>query len=167
MANLVNWFVNNFVWFQAVSVALSVVFLVLIIKIIIKIDYYGDKREYQWEIAKIDKIYQIKSNKIWNSAYSALKQSKPDLWKKIIIEVNDFFDDYLKVIGYLGDSEWERLVQVENNKISNIEKIKKICEEKVFSLYSNPEASLGYEEAKEILREFRQSYRQLGLMDNN
>jgi hypothetical protein len=164
MANIVNWFVSNFVWIQIGSILISILLLVAIIRLIIKIDYFSDRREYGREIWKINELRSIKLKELWKKTLKLISQPNPDKWKLALVVVDDFFDDTLKAVGYLGSSEEDRLSKVEKEKISNVEEIKKIHLE-IVKLKAEENSILEHEKAKEYLRAYRQAFRQLGYME--
>jgi hypothetical protein len=164
MNSLVNWFVNNFFWIQLASIIISLVLIIAIVRLIIKIDYYSDKREYGLEIWQIKKLRHKKLKKLWKKVLALVVEPDPVKWKEVLIEVDNFFDDTLKEIGYLGESAKERLLKVEKEKISNIEEIIKIHEE-VEKIKASDSLFLEHEKVKEYLRAYRQAFRQLGYLD--
>ncbi len=164
MANIVDWFVINFVWIQIASILISTLLIVAIVRLIIKIDYFSDRREYGREIWKIKELRNIKLKELWKTTLKMISQPNPEKWKAALIAVDDFFDDTLKAVGYLGSSEVERLSKVEKEKISNIDDLKKIHLE-ILQLRAEENSVLDHEKAKEYLRAYRQAFRQLGYME--
>ena len=69
MANIVNWFLGNFIWFQIASILLSIVLVVAIIRLMMKIDYYSGKREYGWEIWKLEGLEKKKTGSIMGEEF--------------------------------------------------------------------------------------------------
>lgn len=164
MNSLVNWFVNNFFWIQLASIIISLVLIIAIVRLIIKIDYYSDKREYGLEIWQIKKLRHKKLKKLWKKVLASVVEPDPVKWKEVLIEVDNFFDDTLKEVGYLGESAKERLLKVEKEKISNIQEIIKIHEE-IEKIKASDSLFLEHEKFKEYLRAYRQAFRQLGYLD--
>ena len=164
MANIVDWFVINFVWIQIASILISTLLIVAIVRLIIKIDYFSDRREYGREIWKIKELRNIKLKELWKTTLKMISQPNPEKWKAALIAVDYFFDDTLKAVGYLGSSEVERLSKVEKEKISNIDDLKKIHLE-ILQLRAEENSVLDHEKAKEYLRAYRQAFRQLGYME--
>ena len=164
MASIVDWFAINFVWIQITSILISALLIVAIVRLIIKIDYYADKREYSREIWKIKELRHIKLKELWKATLKLISQPDPDKWKSAVIAVDNFFDDTLKAVGYLGSSEDERLSKIDKEKISNVDEIKKIHLE-ISQLKSEENSILDHEKAKEYLRAYRQAFRQLGYME--
>ena len=91
-----------------------------------------------------------------------ISRPNPAEWKKAVFEVNDFFDDTLKGLGYLGSSGEERLAKVEEDKISNTEELTKIHAE-IKALKADENSVIEHENAKEYLRAYRKAFRELGL----
>ena len=164
MAGIVDWFINNFIWIQITSILISALLLVAIIRLIIKIDYFSDRREYGREIWNMEKLRNAKLKELWKVVLNLISQPDPTKWKDAMFTVDEFFDDTLKAVGYLGSSEEERLSKVEEDKISNVGDLKKIHLE-IMQLKSDENSILDHEKAKEYLRAYRQAFRQLGYME--
>jgi hypothetical protein len=164
MASIVNWFVENFFWIQVISTLISIALVVAVIRLAIKIDYYADRREYGWEIWKLKGLRRRKLEQLWKRALKKIARPEPGRWKEVVFEVNDFFDDTLKGIGYIGSSAEERISKVGKENVSNIDELTKIQEE-IKSLKSDGSSILGHEKAKEYLRTYRKAFRELGLLE--
>lgn len=164
MANIVHWFEINFIWIQTLSILISVALLIGIIRLIIKIDYFSDKREYGREVWNVAQLRQTKLKELWKRTLKLISLPDPAKWKAALIAVDDFFDDTLKSAGYIGSSEEERLSKVDKEKVSNINELKKICLE-IAQLKVDENSILDHEKAKEYLRAYRQAFRQLGYME--
>lgn len=164
MANITAWFINNFVWFQIGSMVISLVLLVAIVRLIIKIDYFSERREYGKEIRHLSDLRKIKLAKLWKVVLKKVANHNPELWKSAVFEVDDFFDDTLKAQGYIGGSEEERMDKVSEDIISNIQDIITIHAE-ITSLRADEKSVFDHEKVKEYLREFRKAFRELGLLD--
>jgi hypothetical protein len=163
MANAVYWFTNNFIWIQVASMVLSAVFLFAIIRLIIKIDYFSERREYGREIRHLSNLRQIKLSQLWRVVLKEVSRPNPGQWKKAIFEVDDFFDDTLKAQGFIGGSEEERMGKVSTEMISNIGKIMEIHSE-ISILRADENSVADHEKIKEYLREYRKAFRELGLL---
>ena len=164
MNNAVTWFVVNFVWFQIGSMILSALLIVAIIRLIIKIDYFSERREYGREIRHLADLRQRKLAQLWKFVLKRAAQPNPELWKKAIYEVDDFFDDTLKAQGYIGGSEEERMAKVNQEIVSNIKDIIRVHAE-ISRLRSDELSKPDHEKIKEYLREYRKAFRELGLLE--
>lgn len=163
MTNLFNWFSANFIWFQIASILISTILIVAIVRLMMKIDYYSGKREYGWEVWKLEGLRRKKLSQLWARVLKMTSRPNPTGWKVAVFEVNDFFDDTLKGLGYLGSSGEERLGKVEKDKISNTDELLKMHME-INSLRADENSVMDHEKAKEYLRAYRKAFRELGLL---
>jgi hypothetical protein len=129
----------------------------------VKINYYSGKRGYGWEIWKLEGLRRKNLAQLWKKVLKVTAQPNPTGWKRIVFEVNDFFDDTLKGLGYLGSSGEERLAKVKESEISNTEELSKIHVE-IKELKANEDSVIEHEKAKEYLRAYRKAFRELGLL---
>jgi|GEM_PF-2318758 len=164
MANIFKWFVDNFFWIQIGSTILSIILLVAIVRLIIKVDYYADKREYGWEILKLGNLRQKKLTNLWQRTLKKVAKPNPEEWKRAVFEVDNFFDDSLKGSGYIGGSEEERMAKVGKDKISNIQELIAIHLE-ITALKAEENSVIEHEKVKEFLRAYRKAFRELGLLE--
>lgn len=163
MANAFNWFLDNFIWLQIASILISIVLIIFIVRLMIKINYYSGKREYGWEIWKLEGLRRKKLIQLWGRVLKMTSRPDPTGWKKAVLEVNDFFDDILKGLGYLGSSGEERLAKVEEDKISNTNELAEIHTE-IKALKADENSAIDHEKAKKYLKTYRKAFRELGLL---
>ncbi len=159
-----SWFSQNFIWIQITSMIISAVLLVFIIRLMIKIDFFAERRQYGSEIRHLSDLRKRKLSQLWKNVLKRIAQPVPSLWKESVFEVDAFFDDTLKAYGYLGSNEEERMDKVDSENISNIKKISEIHLE-IIKLKGDDNLPLDKEKAKEYLREYRKAFRELGLLD--
>jgi len=152
------------IWIPITSVVISFFLLYKIVSLILKTDYFGYKRDYGWKIMKTAKYQKIKGVKIWNLILNYISQPDPVKWREAILKADDLMDDVLRDSGYKGYDLNELLTQVDSSKISNIDEIKRIRFE-LKELLKDEDVLLDREKVKEFLREYRQAFRQFGLLD--
>ena len=143
---------------------ISAILLVLIVRLMIKIDFFAERRQYGSEIRHLSDLRKRKLAQLWKKTLKRIIQPVPSLWKESVIEVDVFFDDTLKAYGYLGANEEERMSKVDSENVSNIDKIAGIHSE-VVKLKNDDNSSIDKETTKEYLREYRKAFRELGLLD--
>jgi hypothetical protein len=164
MFSFFEWFADKFIWIQIASILVSLILIIGIIRLIIKIDYFSDKREYGLEIWKLEKLQKEKFKKVWQKVLNLIIQPDPKKWKEAVFLSDDFFDEILKASGYIGSSKEERLSQVPKEKVSNIDQLIKIQKE-ILQLRLDENSVLDHEKAKEYLRIYRKAFYQLGYLD--
>ncbi len=152
------------IWIPIISVVVSFFLLYKIVSLAIKIDYFGDKRNYGWKIMKTAKYQKIKGIKIWNLILNYVSQPDPIKWKEAILKADNLMEDILRNSGYKGYDLSELLIQIDSSKISNIDEIKRI-RFGIKEILRDEGALLDREKVKEFLREYRQAFRQFGLLD--
>ena len=164
MTSLVNWFSQNFFWIQATSLTLSLILFVAIIYLVIKIDYFSDRREYGWEVMDIVNTYKKRTLRAWKKIIEKITSLDPKLWFEAVKEADVILDEVLKSSGYLGKSVEERLSKFSPSETFNMEALKEKRRE-FFSLFSEESVDVDVVKAKELLREYRSALQQFGMLD--
>jgi hypothetical protein len=150
-------------WFQFISLALSIFFLVASMRLIVKLDFFSDKRDYGWQAVRSDSIARARLQKAWKIVLKKITLPDSGEWKEAVLLADREFDEVIRSSGYRGATPEERLMVVDELAVANISKIRVLRAELLPSL-TNEEASLDYEKAKELLREYRRAFQQLGVM---
>ncbi len=153
----------DWMWIQLISLLLSLFFLTLSIRLIIKMDFFSDKRNYGWQAVRSDSIARTRLQKAWKVVLKKITLPDSGAWKEAVLLADNEFDEVIRSSGYRGASPEERLMLVDESAVANISKIRALRAELLPSL-TNEEASLDYEKAKELLREYRRAFKQLGMM---
>ncbi|MFA6495379.1 MAG: hypothetical protein WC246_01405 [Candidatus Paceibacterota bacterium] len=153
----------NWIWIQLISLLLSLFFLIASIRLIIKMDFFSDKREYGWQAIRSDAIARTRVQKAWKIILKKIVLPDSGAWKEAIILADNEFDEIVRSSGYHGETPQERLMVIDEAAIANISRIRVLRADMAPDL-ANEEAAVDYGKAKELLREYRRAFQQLGMM---
>lgn len=150
-------------WIQLVSLLISLFLLVASIRLIIKMDFFSDKRDYGWQAVRSDSIARTRLEKAWRVVLKKITLPDSGAWKEAVLLADNEFDEVIRSSGYRGATPEERLMVVDESAIANISRIRVLRGELIPAL-KDENASVDYEKAKELLREYRRAFKQLGMM---
>lgn len=160
-----SFLLENFFWIKIISAAISLIFLIGIIWLAVRIDYFSGKRTYGLEVLQSSgNVYRKKTLKIWKEILKKVASSNPMLWKEAVKEADAILNEVLKVSGYRGKNIEERFLQVTSAQVSNIEELK-LLRSQLMPLVMDENSFLELSRVKEILRSYRQAFRQFGMME--
>lgn len=149
--------------FQLTSLLISAVFLAASIRLLLKTNFFSATRDYGWHAVRPDAIARTRLEKTWKTVLKKITTPDVSAWKEAIALADGEFDELLRSSGYRGTTPEERLVIVDPAVLPNISRIRVLRNELVPAL-KDEDASVDYEKAKELLREYRAAFRQLGMM---
>lgn len=163
MVNIIDWFKENFIWVKVVSTILSVFFLYLIVKLMKEMKYFSGY-SYAWNVFRsgVDDKKRITIH--WNRILKHVTSKNPDQWKAAVPQADKLLDEVLKIAGCKGNTIEERLDSLEATTVPTIGDLKRVRSE-VFSILTEEKPSLEREKLKELLREYRNVIRQLGMLE--
>ncbi len=150
-------------WIQFISLLLSLFFLAASIRLIIKMDFFSDKRDYGWQAVRSDAIARTRLEKAWKIVLKKITLPDSGAWKEAVLLADGEFDEIIRSSGYRGATPDERLVMIDESAIANISRIR-VLRNELMSALKDEDASVDYEKAKELLREYRRAFKQLGMM---
>jgi hypothetical protein len=101
-----------------------------------------------------------KISKKWNKIIKRVEEGSEDEYKLAVLEAEETLTEVLERLGYKGETLEEKLKDLPEETISNIENLKSVSEVKEKIVY-NPEYSLSLNETKRILDIFNQSLKDL------
>ena len=112
-------------------------------------------------IGSVAKLRQLKA---WKRVVSRMKTKEPNNWKMAIIEADLVMDEVIKSSGYRGANTDERFKQVEPNVLANAEELREA--HKIRDRVAHePDFTIGKEDALRILRVYKKSFQEFGLLD--
>lgn len=154
---------NWFFWFKVVSGGVSLVLLIAIARLIIRIDFFSDKRDYGIRLLRDKNVQQKHLVDQWKYVLALIATQSPDAWKKAFVIADNLLHDVLKNTGLLGRTTQELLAQVGDDRISNSDALKRIRQDVLAMI--NGEREVEFDVVKECLREYRQAFRQMKALE--
>jgi len=151
-------------WLKMASAFISLILLVAVIRLIILIDYFSDKRDYGWRIARGASAEKKRSSKQWKGILELVKKHTPLAWKEAVQKADAMVDEVLKAGGYAGNSIDERLMKIDASQIAHIDEIRRVRKE-VFLKMEDEQGMLDLSETKKLLRLYRDVLRQFGMIE--
>lgn len=151
-------------WFKIASAFISLILLVAIVRLIIVIDYFSDKRDYGWRVARGTLAEKKRSSRQWKQILELVKKHNPLAWKEALQKADEMVDEVLKAGGYSGSSIDERLMKIDASQISHIDEIRRVRKE-VFLKMEDEQNALELSETKKLLRLYRDVLREFGMME--
>jgi hypothetical protein len=101
-----------------------------------------------------------KISKKWNKIIKRIESGSEDEYKLAILEAEEILIEVLEKLEYKGETLEEKIKNLPEGTISNIEELKKVSEARNNVVY-NPEYKLSLDETKRILDVFNNSLRDL------
>lgn len=164
MTSLANWLSQNLFFFQLLSLVLSTFLFCAIIYLVVKIDYFSDKREYGWESWNVTKTYKKRVANFWSKIIKNISSQDPTLWKEAVKIAEETLAEILKAAGYRGAKMEELLKSFNSIKILGADELKQKRSE-FFELYADDSIPVDLIKTKELLREYRNVFKNLGMLD--
>lgn len=160
--NILNASTHWFFWVQVVSVVASVALLASIIRMIIKIDFFSESREYGLRLLRDASIRKKQFIDEWNRVLSLMATQNPEAWRRAFVIAEQMLHEGLKSVGLLGATTEILLSHATDDLISNSDALKKIRRETLYMIQGERDIELDV--IKECLREYRQAFRQMKIL---
>jgi hypothetical protein len=157
-------FLSTFLlWFKIISVLITVLFLALAVRYIIKTDVFAGYRKYTRDVRRYGGEEKKHVPERWKKEVLVPIQSKnPEKWKQALLSGENMLDDALKSNSFGGLTLAERLERADEERLPNINSLRE-AHARVFSLVNAGE-SIPLGDAKELLREYREALKTLGYL---
>ncbi len=162
--NIINFFVENLLIFQVVSLFISLFFLSFIIYFIAKLNIIGDKIEYYFDILGAKNISKRRTLKAWKQIQKRLKAGEANQLKLAILECDRILHEILKMAGYQGRNLDEIFEQITEAQISNIKEIRQVHKLR-HRIANEPDFILNQNEAIMAVEIYKKTFQELGLID--
>lgn len=159
-----NWFNQNLIWLQIVSVLFSGLFLWGIIYILTKVNYFNMKVERYMDILGVGNLTKRRSLKGWEQIKKRIISSSQQDWKLAVLEADKILGEILKMAGYLGRDLNKKLETLKEGNLSNLEEIKK-AHLLANQIMKDPGMELKKEDAIIALKSFKKAFIELNLLE--
>jgi len=96
LQHIIGWVVGEWTLIRVVSAVISVILLVAIVRYMIVLDYFYERREYGRRAYNYPKEYKKQNLKKWEMILRHIQTSNPALWKKAVQEADDLLFEVLR-----------------------------------------------------------------------
>lgn len=145
------------------GLVLSLVFFGLAIYYIVRLNIFGFKATYYFELASQKKLSRGHSIRAWRKIKKRLATGRQEEMKLAIIEADRILAELLKISGYSGKNTQEKLKDITPAQLSNIESLREAHQ---FSrrVLSEPDLKITYQEALENLKIYAETFQKFELI---
>lgn len=162
--HIVYFVINHIIWFDAVAITASLVFLWLIIYFLLRAQFLKGKKISFFDVIGKADISRRRSVKAWKQVLKRMDANDEANLKLAIIEADKILDEVLKIAGYKGENMSDRLKQINSAQISNIEEIWQA--HKIRNrIVHEPDFHIPRGEAWMLIEIYKKSLQELGLLD--
>ncbi len=158
---VVGWFQDSWWTIQIISVALSLVLLVAIVRYFIKASHHTDKREHGIKISDYKSVAEQKPKKVWGNILEKIKSPNSALWEEAFNQADALLLETLRAAGYKGFNAEQVFAEIGEEEVPGIKELKKDRSELIEKMDQE-----GYkgdrEEIKRILRIYRSVLQKFG-----
>ena len=162
IAHIIVWFIQHFWVVQSIATVVSVLLLVGIIYYIIKLDYFGDKREYGVKAVNYASATKKAQKKEWDKVLNDIKSANPALWKEAFERADELLAETFRAAGYKGFNAEQVLTYIYEEQVPGIEELKKERQTLTTLLAQEgfvPERN----QVKKVLRVYREVLKNFGI----
>ncbi|MBI1960801.1 MAG: hypothetical protein HYS43_00800 [Candidatus Liptonbacteria bacterium] len=151
-------------YLHTASGVISALLFAVIVYAAIRSGFVRNKLEPLTDLVGIDEFSQRKAVKGWNQIERRLAEGGEANLRLAIIEADKILDTILKLSGFKGKTLGERLEQITQAQISNIEDIWKI--HKIRNrIVHEPDYHINRDDTEQGIRAYKSALSQLGLLD--
>lgn len=150
--------------FQLLSLVISGVLVWLIIYSISRSGWLNKRIEQWMDYMGKGDVGKRRQLRAWNQIIKRMKTPDLSNWKMAILEADNLMDDILKAVGYRFDTANERFKNIKVEELSNADKIQEAHRVRN-RIAQEPDFTITKEEALEILRVYKKSFQEFGLLD--
>lgn len=145
-----DWIEEAFGIYKIVSVVISAIFLVLVIRFIILTDAFGGYRKYKLDVYKYGGNEKKAIVNRWKKILDLMSSKNADDWKRAALLAESMFVDIMKI---------ESSTQVDVKEFSRLREVR----EQVLPLVRE-EGAVAIAPIKELLREYREAFKEMGYL---
>lgn len=160
----ISWIINHTGVIEGISFVISAIFFVMAVRLMIRMNYFSEDIRYRWNFLKKTRDDKNRILGIWKKILDLVISRNPDDWKQAALVSDSLLDEVLKIAGYRGNTVEERLSHVDESAVPTISGLRRV-RTRVFALLAEAEPHIEQAQIKELLREYRHVFRQLGIME--
>lgn len=153
----------NLWWLQLLSLLFSALFILGIIYIFLKTQYFGMKKEQFLDILGKGYVSRSRSLRGWKQIQKRMQSKEQNQWKLAVLEADRILNEILKMSGYLGDDLDEKLELITPAQLANVEDVKAAHEIRN-KISQDPTFEITQEKAKDAINIYKQSFKELNLI---
>lgn len=162
--NIINFFAENLLIFQIVSLFISMVLLSFIVYFITKLNIIGEKIEHFIDVLGAKDISKRRTLRAWKQIQKRLKTGELNQLKLAVLEADRILYEILKMIDYQGKTFDEILEKITEIQLSNIKEIRLIHKLR-HRIATEPDFYLSQNEAEMAIEIYKKAFQELKLID--
>ena len=152
-------------WVELAAFIISVFFVAMIVYSLMKSQQLMYEADEIWDTLFAGaKLLRRRTMRGWKDILKKIKSKDPADWRSAIFEADKILGHVLRLSGYKGASVEERLAAVPAGEIEHIDDLKRAHTARE-RLAEDPGKELSREEALEIVRIYRDGFKELELID--
>jgi hypothetical protein len=161
---MITWITDNFFWFQVVSAVISIALVAHIVYLIVRMDYFSDRRDYGWRVLRGAAGERRRTLKTWKHVLDKVQTSDPVLWRQAIDEAGAILSETLRAAGYQGASLDEQLERATEAQVAGSQITERI-RVRLRPVLEDTSTPLELTHVKELLRAYRDILKGFGLIE--
>ena len=152
-------------WIELAAFIISVIFVVMIIYSLAKSKRLMYEADEIWDTLFAGAtLLRRRTMRGWKDILKKIKSPDPAEWRAAVFEADKILGHVLRLSGYKGANVEERLAAVPAGEIEHIDDLKRAHTARE-RLAEDPGKELSREEAFEIMRIYRDGFKELELID--
>jgi hypothetical protein len=162
--NFINFFTENLLVFQIVSLFVSTILLGFIIDFLIKTNLIGEKIESFIDVLGAKDISKRRTLKAWKQIQRRLKTGELNQLKLAILEADRVLYEILKMIDYRVKNFDEILEKITEIQLSNIKEIRHVHKLR-HRIAGEPDFHISANEAEMAIEIYKRAFQELKLIE--
>ena len=160
---MISWFLDTLWLFKTISVIVSVVFFILAVQFMIRMDYFGGTKRYGMNLIRKHPSTSEVMESMWKKVLKLISSKNPEDWKKAVLFADTIFDESLRIVGGKGKTIEERIQTVNTETIGSLEELSGLRATILHTL-KEEQGLVSREDAKTILRAYRSALRRMSMI---
>lgn len=162
--NFINFFIENLLVFQIVSLFVSTVLLGFIIYFVAKLNIIGEKIENFIDVLGAKDISKRRTLKVWKQIQKRLKTGEFNQLKLAVLEADRVLYEILKMIDYQSKNFDEILEKITEIQLSNIKEIR-LAHKLRHRIAAEPDFHISANEAEMAIEIYKRAFQELKLIE--